>query len=856
MWFFKKKTLPYTLSTQHFAAETPLSYKLFDGVRVSDQKEFSIFEIKPDNSPLQQALAQNAIKIWRTFRHPAIPVFIDSYENDGANYVVTDKILPFDERKLSDSELSWAIYIMTDFVGFLGEDANAIHGNITGSSLFMTYGHELKIAGLHWMTVNGIGPIHDFYSDWCRFTQYATPQPPDGAPTYSIDVRFIAAYMTQWENRLSRTFAKYAKRWAPNIRNPPSPKSLLALDYWKTDKFMTTILFLRDLPLKDQFDRETFFKNLLDTINIFSVETQEHAILPTLLASLSFAQTPAVLENILAIGKNMGSEAFGQTIVPSLLPLFESKDRSIRVHLLSQIDKLIPHFSPKIINENVFPNVVLGLNDTVVAVKASTIIAMVPMASHLSINNGKTLLRELKRLQSDPDSSIRCNSVICLAKIAEYIEAEFRVQTLIQCFGKAATDPFGPARKAAISAYRTCNSYFNQQIIATSIMPVLSPLCVDPHMDIRSLAIKAMRDYIEQLSQDVPENTAEPEHTAVSNTSSATTTTSANLNSNRNDRLSSSRQNRQNNNIGRNSHTNTSSGQRFGDIKKKDDSLIRNSGTNQRDKDEDEEDDDSWGEPIVVKKPQKPTMNNTQLKNAPMKLGGADNKKKTSVSVVKAGNFDNDNEEEDDDDNWGDLKDVKVKAIGASRAQHQVSRPAQKPVLKPVAKPEIVEDGWSDDDIEFDEDGNVDSWGKQPVEQQQMKQPVKQTIAQQHTATKPSVLNKVSQKVEANSKPTTRNSNVINVNHFNNDDGDDDEDDDDGWGEPKEISVPKASARVADKPAAQKARPNIASKHEEKPKPRFSHEEHEKKNLPRAKKVIISKNSDGWDDDIDWDEED
>ena len=806
MWFFKKKAAPYNLSAPKWSGGSPLTYTLFDGTRVSDSKEFSVFELKPDSSPLQQALAANAVKMWRIFRHPAVSTFIDSYEYEGSTYVVTEKIIPFDASALSESELTWAIYVMADFVAFLdNEKEKPVHGNILEESLFMTHGHELKIAGLHWMTFTSLeGPINEYYNDWCRCVKQAMPEPVDGAPSYAIDIRFVAHFIELWEDKLPKVFSKFAKRWMMNTKKIPSPKMFLDLDYWKTDKFMLTILFLRDLPLKDQFDRENFLKNLLDTINIFSIETQEYTILPILISSLSFSQSSSILENILAIGKNMNQESYGKIIIPSILPLFESKDRSIRVHLLSQIDKLIPFFTPKIINDTIFQNIIIGLNDSVVALKAATIIAMVPLAPHLSVNNGKTLLRELKRLQSDQDSSIRCNSVVCLAKIADSIEQEFRIPTLIQCFAKATTDSFGPTRKAAISAYKMCSNYFNQEIIAKSIMPALSPLCVDPNMEIRASAIKSMKDYIEKLSQDVPDEsefekpeTLEQEKPVVS-------------------KPIQQQQQRANipsrNNIQTNAKNTASDDINFSD--------------------EDDEDND-WGK---VKNVNSSFNRQPSRKTKQPRSGKGLAIKNAKQDAYSSGQVDN-NEVDPDDDAWGDIKSVKTPP-----------RSAQKVV--------VTHDGWSDDDDIFDEVGNdisLQNSSNQQISQNVSNSPVKQINGISPNRSSPST-SFARKKDDDYRLKKDNNANMLPAHSKNlsqqkpkqaqisfSKATEDELEADDDWGPPKDIIIRKNNPKVSMR----------TSSHE------TTHQApHPSNKTVRAKKVIVTKASTGWDDDIDWDEED
>jgi hypothetical protein len=489
MWLFRKKAAPYTLSTEHWSCTSPISYKLFDCTRNSDKKEFCACEIRFDQSPFQTALGQNAIKNWKAIRHPVIPVFLDSFDDSGATYIITHRLLPFDDAVLSDAELSWAIYVLADFVGFLNDDANAIHGSIGRDSLFMTPGHELKVAGLHWLTIGGSGPLIDFASAY------------SGDPS-SADLRAIATLANQWRTRLPPTVTRACRRFTTS---KISARSLLAIDHWKSDKFVQYLLVLRDLALKDEFERESFFRALTENLGTFSKALQVHVILPALMSALSYVQSSSILEVIIGVGEIMEKPEFGSSVVPNLVPLFNNKDRNLRVQLLSQIEKLLPYLSPSQLNDKIFGQIATGLSDAAAPLRAATIVAMCPTAQHLNTQNGRTLLRELKRLQGDPEASIRCNAVICIAKIADTIEQENRAPYLVQAIAKAAGDTAAIARRAAVNAWKSCLSHFSPYVVATAVMPALAPLCADAAIEVKVAAIKLMRHCVDVLSEGVPE---------------------------------------------------------------------------------------------------------------------------------------------------------------------------------------------------------------------------------------------------------------------------------------------------------------------------------------------------------------
>lgn len=136
------------------------------------------------------------------------------------------------------------------------------------------------------------------------------------------------------------------------------------------------------------------------------------------------------------LGRLLGDEEYQHRIVPCLVKLFSSPDRSTRVKLLERIDEFAPHLKPQIVNDkiygyvslfrNLFPlfrNLVSGFLDTNPAVRESTVKAMVTFAEKLNYNNlNMDLMKYLAKLQgSDDQPGIRTNTTICLGKIGCYL---------------------------------------------------------------------------------------------------------------------------------------------------------------------------------------------------------------------------------------------------------------------------------------------------------------------------------------------------------------------------------------------------------------------------------------------------
>ena len=497
----------YTLR-ERATFDEPFPHVLYDATR-ADGQEHSIFSLIPKSSA-QKSLADNLISTWKRYRHPTIADFLEEYEENGIIYVVTERLVPFDMETLTANEVLWSLNNMAEFVYFFGEVSSTVHGFFRRGALFLTPGKELKVSGFFWATKicgGDYGSIDQFKNQWKQELGF-DGENLLGMNAYAVDCRSIGLMMEENIERFPNEIRRIIKNWCGKNTIPPS--KLLKLDYWENDCFVQYLKYLKELPLKDTLERDEFYKRLRDNISLFDDETQKLKILPQLIYALSFSPSPNLLALILTIGKLLDESKFAIIIVPPLVALFDNKDKNIRLHLLNQIDSLVPFLEKNIVNSQIFTNIISGINDSVTVLKQATIVAMVSLAQFLTQQNMNTLIKGLKQLQLDKDPQIRTNAVICIAKIAKYIDDDSRCQILIYSFSIAARDHYVPSKKAAIAAYKSCIKYFTNIIIATSIIPCIGPLCADNNIDVKNMALSAMQIFIDIIKEsDNNENSLE-----------------------------------------------------------------------------------------------------------------------------------------------------------------------------------------------------------------------------------------------------------------------------------------------------------------------------------------------------------
>lgn len=131
-------------------------------------------------------------------------------------------------------------------------------------------------------------------------------------------------------------------------------------------------------------------------------------------------------------------------------------------------------------------------------------------------NLNQELMRHFARLQArDDQGPIRCNTTVCLGKIAPYLNAgvtatkthnsslvqtycflsmtiffpmlfsQMRQRVLISAFSRATKDPFPASRAAGVLGFAATHQYYSVVESASRILPTLCTLTVDPDKNVR-----------------------------------------------------------------------------------------------------------------------------------------------------------------------------------------------------------------------------------------------------------------------------------------------------------------------------------------------------------------------------------
>ncbi|CAD5223914.1 unnamed protein product [Bursaphelenchus okinawaensis] len=436
----------------------------------------------------------------KTIRHPNVLTFLDSLESDNAFYLVTEPCVPiatyFEENQLDESKkeliVSWGLYQMLNTLKFLHNEAKISQNNIE-TSIYVTESGDWKLSGFQ-NTETFSSPKADLNQlanvIWQVFNGFN--QSPPGTKT-----------LTKIPRRLQGLFKKLDSKGKTFSAEDLLAESKSSGGFMK-NKFVDTLLFLEEFQLKDSAEKLAFFMSLKDNLGLFPDNIAKYKLLPKLIHTYEYGDAGShILVPMFKLGRLLDENEYQTRIVPSLVKLFSSPDRSTRVRLLEKIDEFAPHLNQQVVNEKIYSNLITGFMDTNPTVRESTVKAIVVFAEKLNYNNlNVDLMKYLARLQgSDDQPSIRTNTTICLGKIGCYLDPSHRQRILINAFTRGLKDPFPPARMAGVLALSATQQFYSLAEVASKVMPALSPLFVDVDKQVRDQAFKAFKNFLEKLEK-------------------------------------------------------------------------------------------------------------------------------------------------------------------------------------------------------------------------------------------------------------------------------------------------------------------------------------------------------------------
>uniref|UniRef100_A0A7N8YNK2 N-terminal kinase-like protein n=1 Tax=Mastacembelus armatus TaxID=205130 RepID=A0A7N8YNK2_9TELE len=510
-------------------------WTLHRGKRKTSGEPVSVFVYEVAQGTEQQTqLAKAAFKRMKTLRHPNILAYVDGLETEKSLYLVTEQVTPLavhlkaqaDRGGAGELEVSWGLHQIVKALSFLINDCHLLHNNLGVWAVFVDRAGEWKLGGLEHVVPEQGDPSgvslpapKTVYPDMEKYDPPETPN-SGGEKCRAGEVWRLGCLIWEVFNgplpRTSslRSLGKIPKALIPNYcelvgANPrarPNPARFLQNcrnpGGFLSNSFVDSNLFLEEIQIKEPAEKQQFFQDLSDNLDSFPEDFCKHKVLPQLLTAFEFGNAGAVvLTPLFKVGKFLSAEEYQQKIIPVIVKMFSSTDRAMRIRLLQQMEQFIQYLNEAAVNSQIFPHVVHGFTDTNPAIREQTVKSMLLMAPKLNETNlNQELMRHFARLQArDEQGPIRCNTTVCLGKIASYLNAGTRQRVLISAFSRATKDPFPASRSAGVLGFAATHNYYSVTEIAARILPTLCTITVDPDKSVRDQAFKAIKSFLSKL---------------------------------------------------------------------------------------------------------------------------------------------------------------------------------------------------------------------------------------------------------------------------------------------------------------------------------------------------------------------
>ncbi|KAJ4357647.1 Nuclear aminoacylation-dependent tRNA export pathway component [Didymosphaeria variabile] len=507
-------------------------WTLYNGIKREDGSKCSIFSFDATGSKSRLPLARNALRKLRTLRHPGVVKVLDTVETDAYIYIATERLSPLSwhvkRKSLTEETIKWGLHNVAKTLKFVNTEATSIHGCIRPASIFFSESGEWKLGGF-----DALSSVKEDDSVLPRYgsaipdaRRYMPPEVSKGGwevikqnPTHAVDSYNFGTLIFEVFNGSFQGSDQLGqmKSIPPSIQQAykrllnANPKSRMSVGQFldqgkRLGGFFQTPLIqvtedIENIGLKSEDERNEVLGKLDEVADDFPADFFKMKVLPELLKSVEFGGGGAkVFGTVMQIGAKLSDEEYETQITPVVVRLFANPDRAIRVCLLNNLPLMIDHLPQKIVNNQIFPQLVTGFTDVAPVVREETVKAVLVIVPKLSdrVVNGE-LLRHLAKTANDEQAGIRTNTTICLGKIARNLGANNRAKVLSAAFARSLRDPFVHARNAALMALSATADLFSEEDCASKLLPVMCPSLVDKEKMIRDQAQKTVDIYITRI---------------------------------------------------------------------------------------------------------------------------------------------------------------------------------------------------------------------------------------------------------------------------------------------------------------------------------------------------------------------
>ena len=493
---------------------------LHTGVKKQTKEEVTIFvcDLKT-KSPTQIVFAKNTIHKLKTLKHPGILRYIDSSETTEFLFLVTEQVLPI-SIALTDSStvFCYGVYAVAKVLAFLNEDCGSVVGNLNMSSIFVSPGLDWKLGGFEY-SYKFSSEILETLPKGQVFSPPEVTNSVGRTNQHLIDAWGLGCLI--WEIHNGPLSRQSQLKSLGNIPSPlssltsqllnPSPGSRASVraflesgqqpggcfDSW----YVKLNNWIEEIQIMSADQRQTLYETITERSDLLEVGFCRHKALPMLVHAFDFcAAQSLVLQPLLKIGCKVDEAEYQSKIVPCIVKMFVSPDRSTRISLLQTISSYVAFLTTDVVSNQIYPHLVHGFNDTSVPIREHTIQAVGVLAPKLSpalIN--QNLLKHLAKSQMDSQSMVRVKTNLCLAQLSPYLDTSTRSKVLCSAYTRGLKDTDPQARAACLSGLREGSRYITAHDMANLVIPGLSPYLLDPLEEFRERVFEVLTHFVETV---------------------------------------------------------------------------------------------------------------------------------------------------------------------------------------------------------------------------------------------------------------------------------------------------------------------------------------------------------------------
>mmetsp|Transcript_51218 Transcript_51218/g.81600 ORF Transcript_51218/g.81600 Transcript_51218/m.81600 type:complete len:798 (+) Transcript_51218:440-2833(+) len=523
-----------------------------------DDEKYTVFALTNRKTEMQNRVdaAMNAVSKLKSIRHPHILSYVDCLITDDKILLVTEYVYPLiaciegvgNASKLNESFIALGLHQISSALSFVHNDLKDLHCLVSPSAIFINQAGDFKLGSFelahkyresppsHFATCFDVllpikyrpkeltktqdiinillkNPIHSIDA-WCvgciifeLFNSIDCGQDFDNAKR----TKFTKPHQLSDLSAIPFSLQRFYKRLLATSASSRITLNLLSdCEYIEQNSLVQTSKFIAEIAIKSDAEKRQFLQHLDQNIESYPPAVCKFKILPTLthLLQHGFGSNPLILSCVLKISSSFIDDEKEKAvkITPVVINMFKNNERGTRINLLKSLPKFIDYLDTHTISNDIWPQLINGFTDSSPVLREQSVRSVIHFTPKLNDNIiSSQLLPLLDKIQcNDAEPAIRTNICIVLGKIAKFVQIKNNQANevlLAKCFSRSLNDSFIPCRNAALLSFAATISLFNENMIASKILPAIMRYTCDPHKTVRDSAFKCIEIGLQKLKQ-------------------------------------------------------------------------------------------------------------------------------------------------------------------------------------------------------------------------------------------------------------------------------------------------------------------------------------------------------------------